>query len=192
MICLAAWTTEALCAHPMMAQDVPPDEYFETICARNIYIQTRRAVHEFNVLQRRIARGISLLQYVVPLPDGATTYGQYRVNPNGFVRALGTPEENYILGATADEALLARRQPHRNFDSNSPPESPPTPATPATPPPITTPTPTRSRSRTPPPINSHPTTTSGFLYFHTLDHLFSWLYHVHSFFGLGSLTSTSS
>ena len=154
MICLAAWTTEALCAHPTMAQDVPSDEYFETISARNIYIQTRRAIHEFNILQRRIARGISLLQYVVPPPDGSTTFGQYRVNPNGFIRALGTPEENFTLGATADEALLSRRQPRRNFDSHSSPESPPTPATPATPPPITTPTPTRSRSRTPPPINT--------------------------------------
>ena len=56
MICLAAWTTEALCAHPMMSQEVPPDQYFETIIsARNIYIQTRRAIHEFNILQRRIA-----------------------------------------------------------------------------------------------------------------------------------------
>ena len=34
---------DALCAHPMMSQDVPPDEHFETISARNIYIQTRRA-----------------------------------------------------------------------------------------------------------------------------------------------------
>ena len=127
MICLVAWTTEALCAHPIMSQDVPPDEYFETISARNIYIQMRRAIHEFNVLQRRIARSISLLQYVVPSPEASTTYGQYRVNPNGFIRALGTPEENYTLGATADEALLSRRQPRRNFDSNTPPESPPTP-----------------------------------------------------------------
>ena len=61
MVCLAAWTTEALCAHPMMSQEVPPDEHFETISARNIYIQLCRAVHEFNVQQRRIARGVSLL-----------------------------------------------------------------------------------------------------------------------------------
>ena len=61
MICLAAWATEALCAHPIVSQEVPPDEYFETISARNIYIQMRRAIHEFNILQRRIARGISLL-----------------------------------------------------------------------------------------------------------------------------------
>ena len=47
MVCLAAWTAEALCAHPMMSQEVPPDQHFETISARNIYIQTRRAVHEF-------------------------------------------------------------------------------------------------------------------------------------------------
>ena len=33
MICLAAWTTEALCAHPMMSQEVPPDQHFETISA---------------------------------------------------------------------------------------------------------------------------------------------------------------
>ena len=61
MVCLVAWTTEALCAHPMMSQEVPPDEHFETISARNIYIQLCRAVHEFNVQQRRIARGVSLL-----------------------------------------------------------------------------------------------------------------------------------
>ena len=151
MVCLAAWTTEALCAHPMMSQEVPPDEHIETISARNIYIQTRRAVHEFNVQQRRIARGVSLLQHVVPHPSETTTFGQYRVNPNGFIRALGTPEENLALGTAADEALLSRLQSHRNYDSHSPPESPPTPATPATPPPNTTPTPTRSRSRTPPP-----------------------------------------
>ena len=78
------------------------------------------------------------------------------VNPNGFLRALGTPEDNYNLGTTADEALLSRRQPHRNFDSSTPPESPPTPATPATPPPTTTPTPTRSRPRAPPPVNILP------------------------------------
>ena len=90
MVCLAAWTTEALCAHPIMAQEVPPDQHFETnISARNIYIQTRRAVHEFNIQQRRIARGISLLQYVVPSPDTTTTFGVYRVNPNGFIRAPG-------------------------------------------------------------------------------------------------------
>ena len=152
MVCLAAWTAEALCAHPMMAQEVPPDQHFETISARNIYIQTRRAVHEFNILQRRIARGVSLLQYVVPSPDATTTFGIYRVNPKGFIRALGTPEDNFALGTAADEALLARRQSHRIYDSNSPPESPPTPATPATPPPNTTPTPARSRSRTPPPL----------------------------------------
>ena len=75
MVCLAAWTAEALCAHPMMSQKVPPDQHFETISARNIYIQTRRAVHEFNILQRRIARGVSLLQYVVPSPDTTTTFG---------------------------------------------------------------------------------------------------------------------
>ena len=164
MVCLAAWTTEALCAHPIMAQEVPPDQHFETISARNIYIQTRRAVHEFNIQQRRIARGISLLQYVVPSPDTTTTFGVYRVNPNGFIRALCTPEDNLALGTAADEALLARRQSHRNYDSNSPPESPPTPATPATSPPNTTPTPARSRSRTPPPPNPqrilHDTSTS--------------------------------
>ena len=121
MVCLAAWTTEALCAHPMMSQEVPPAQYFETVSARNIYIQTRRAVHEFNILQRRIARG-------VPSPDATTTFGIYRVNPNGFIRALGTPEDNFALGTAADEALLARRQSHRIYDSNSPPESPPTPA----------------------------------------------------------------
>ena len=88
---------------------------------------------------------------MVPPPDENTTFGQYRVNPNGFIRALGTTEENLALGSAADEALLSRLQSHRNYDSNSPPESPPTPATPATPPPITTPTPARSRSRTPPP-----------------------------------------
>ena len=126
-----------------------------TISARNIYIQTRRAVLEFNILQRRIARGVSLLQYVVPSPDATTTFGIYRVNPNGFIRALGTPEDNFALGTAADEALLARRQSHRIYDSNSPPESPPTPATPATPP-TTTPTPARSRSRTPPPNPVHP------------------------------------
>ena len=156
MICLAAWTTEALCAHPMMSQEVPPDQYFETISARNIYIQTRRAIHEFNILQRRIARGVSLLQHVVPAPDTTTTFGLYRVNPNGFIRALGTPEDNFDLGPAADEALLSRRQTHRIYDSNSPPASPSTPATPATPPPITTPTPARSRSRTPPPNPIHP------------------------------------
>ena len=135
----------------MMSQEVPPDEHFETISARNIYIQTRRAVHEFNIQQRRIARGVSLLQHVVPSPENTTTFGQYRVNPNGFIRALGTPEDNLALGTAADAALLSRLQSHRNYDSNSPPESPPTPATPATPPPTTTPTPARSRSRTPPP-----------------------------------------
>ena len=113
MICLAAWTTEALCAHPMMSQEVPPDQHFETISARNIYIQTRRAIHEFNILQRRIARGVSLLQYVVPSPDTTTTFGLYRVNPKGFIRALGTPEDNFALGTAADEALLSRRQSHR-------------------------------------------------------------------------------
>ena len=97
MVCLAAWTAEALCAHPMMSQEVPPDQHFETISARNIYIQTRRAVHEFNILQRRIARGVSLLQYVVPSPEATTTFGLYRVNPNGFIRALGTPEDNFAL-----------------------------------------------------------------------------------------------
>ena len=51
MVCLVAWTAEALCAHPMMSQEVPPDQHFETISARNIYIQTRRAIHEFNILQ---------------------------------------------------------------------------------------------------------------------------------------------
>ena len=112
MVCLAAWTTEALCAHPIMAQEVPPDQHFETISARNIYIQTRRAIHEFNIQQRRIARGISLLQYVVPSPDTTTTFGVYRVNPNGFIRALGTPEDNLALGTAADEALLARHPGH--------------------------------------------------------------------------------
>ena len=156
MICLAAWTAEALCAHPMMSQEVPPDQYFETISARNIDIQTRRAVHEFNILQRRIARGVSLLQFVVPSPDTTTTFGLYRVNPNGFIRALGTPEDNFALGTAADEALLSRRQSHRIYDSNSiHHQSPPTPATPATPPPTTTPTPARSRSRTPPPDPVH-------------------------------------
>ena len=72
-----------------------------------LYIQTCRAVHEFNVQQRRIARGVSLLQHVVPHPDENTTFGQYRVNPNGFIRALGTPEENLALGTAADEALLS-------------------------------------------------------------------------------------
>ena len=137
MICLAAWTTEALCTHPIMSQAVPPDEYFETFSARNIYIQMRRAIHEFNILQRRIARGISLLQFVVSSSDSSPIHGQYRVNPNGFLRALGTSEDNYNLGTTADEALLSRRQPHRNFDPSTPPESPPTPATPDTPPPTT-------------------------------------------------------
>ena len=121
MVCLAAWTTEALCAHPMMSQEVqvPPDEHFETISARNIYIQTRRAVHEFNIQQLRIARGVSLLQHVVPSPEATTTFGQYRVNPNSFIRALGTPEDNLALGTAADEALLSRLQSHRNYDSNS-------------------------------------------------------------------------
>ena len=30
MVCLAAWTAEALCAHPIMAQEVPPDQHFES------------------------------------------------------------------------------------------------------------------------------------------------------------------
>ena len=190
MVCLAAWTAEALCAHPMMAQEVPPDQHFETISARNIYIQTRRAVHEFNIQQRRIARGVSLLQYVVPPPDTTTTFGIYRVNPNGFIRALGTPEDNFALGTAADEALLARRQSHRLYDSNSPPESPPTPATPATPPPNTTPTPARSRSRTPPPPN--PLRRYLHLYLYPMDNLFPRFYPLYSLFGIGSLSSTSS
>ena len=185
MTCLAAWTAEALCAHPMMSQEVPPDQYFETISARNIYIQTRRAIHEFNILQRRIARGVSLLQYVVTSPDTTTTFGLYRVNPNGFLRALGTPEDNFALGTPADEALLSRRQSHRNYDSNSPPESPPTPATPATPPPTTTPTPTRSRSRTPPPQPVH-------IYLYPVDNLFSRFHSLLSLADAGSLSSTSS
>ena len=128
MVCLAAWTTEALCAHPMMAQDVPPDEHFETISAQNIYIQTRRAVHEFNVQQRRIARGVSLLQHVVPTPDGTTTYGQYRVNPNGFLlpavppspqlwsahtNVLSTDEVSYMViydGKLHDTGLVHRHR----------------------------------------------------------------------------------
>lgn len=195
MVCLAAWTTEALCSHSMMAQDVPADEHFETVSARNIYIQTRRAIHEFNVLQRRIARGVSLLQYVVPSPDGNTTYGQYRVHPNGFLRALGSPEENYALGTAADEALLSRQQPHRNFDSNSPPESPPTPATPATPPPITNHSDTYPLSLSLSYTSSftqHTTTASGFIHFNALDHFLSRFHYFHPFFSLGSFTSTSS
>ena len=111
------------------------------------------------LLTRRIARRVSLL----PSPEATTTFGQYRVNPNGFIRALGTPEDNLALGTAADEALLSRLQSHRNFDSNSPPESPPTPATPATPPPTTTPTPARSRSRTPPlnPLRLVPDTSTS-------------------------------
>ena len=187
MICLAAWITESLCSHPIMAEAVPPDQYFETISPRNIYIQMRRAIHEFNILQRRIARGVSLLQFVVPPTVPSTTHGQYRVHPNGFIRALGAPEENYNLGTTADDALLSRRQPHRNFDSSTPPESSPTPATPATPPPATTPTPTCSRSHTPPPVNILPplpgSSTS------TMDNLLSWLDDLHLIFHLGSLSS---
>ena len=151
-----------LCTHPIMSEAVPPDEYFETISARNIYIQTRRSIHEFNILQRRIARGVSLLQFVVPSADSSPTRGQYRVNPNGFLRALGTPEDNCNLGTTADEALLSRRQPHRNFDSSTPPESPPTPATPATPPPHYTDTYTLSFPHTSP--CQHPSTAPGLIY----------------------------
>ena len=187
MVCLAAWTTEALCAHPMMSQEVPPDEHFQTISARNIYIQTRRAVHEFNVQQRRIARGVSLLQHVVPHPDENTTFGQYRVNPNGFIRALGTPEENLALGTAADEALLSRLHSHRNHDSNSPPESPPTPATPATPP------------HTCPLSHSYATTQSStpitrYLHIHLypMDDILPRFYSLYSLFGAGSFPSTSS
>ena len=47
----------------------------------------------------------------------------YRANPNGFIRTLGAPEENLDLGVTADAGLLSRRQPHRNFDSLTQPDS---------------------------------------------------------------------
>ena len=81
----------------------------------------------------------------------------YRANPNGFIRTLGAPEENLDLGVTADAGLLSRRQPHRNFDSLTQPDSHSTGYTTTqhhhpTPPPNTTPTPARSRSRTPPPM----------------------------------------
>ena len=134
----------------------------------------RRAIHEFNILQRRIARGVYLPQYAVPPSVPSPAHGLVPRQSQWLYSALGTPEENHTLGTTADEALLSRRQPHRNFDSSTLLESPPTPATPApaTPPPTITPTPTRSRSRTPPP-------STGLLYIHPLDSLLSWLDNLH-------------
>ena len=78
MTCLAAWVVESLCCHPIVAEAVPPDQYFETISARNIHIQMRRAIHEFNNLQRRITRGVTLLQFVGPSPVPLTAYQTFR------------------------------------------------------------------------------------------------------------------
>ena len=80
-----------------MSQEVPPDQHFETISARNIYIQTRRAIHEFNILQRRIARGVSLLQYVVPSPDTTTLWSLSRQS-KWFYSCLGHPGGQFRPG----------------------------------------------------------------------------------------------
>ena len=104
MVCLAAWTTEALCAHPMMSQEVPPNTLRPsqpgTFISRHVVLSTSSTFYNVGLLEES--------------PSSNMLY-PHRMQPPPLVYIALTPMASFVLWAPRRTTLHLALPPMKPF-----------------------------------------------------------------------------